>query len=181
MTIIITTSREPSRRTRSFLKDLVATIPGSVKLNRGKATYDDLKNRLIRENADGLLMILEKKANPSALVYYNIMEEELRRIFLMKITSVRLARETKDYQKPLGIRDIIINPEKVPNGLPTEVSDALITALKPKIVIGTIANPRTIEIIVSGDNNEAIINFICTGTGRPCGPSFKAIKVIRYY
>ncbi len=178
--LIITTSREPSRRTRSFVKDLVKTIPQAEKFNRGKATLLDLSSIARRKRAYAIMMILEKKANPSAIVHYEPTEGEAVRKKLIRITSVKLTREIREYQTPLNINTLVIYPIKIPDGLPAQVADALIQLLRPKIIHGTEEVPNAIEIVVGGDEEYATVSFICTNTGRPCGPQFKAFKVIHY-
>ena len=177
--LIVTTSREPSRRTRSFVKDLVLAIPHSIKFNRGKSTLHDLRNVIIDKGAYGLLMIYEKKANPSALVYYEAAGIELKKVYLLKITSVKLGREIRDYQRPLGIKTLVINVANVEEGLPSQTAEALVRILKPTIYQGE-PPLRSIEIVITGGESEAIVTFICTSSDRPCGPSFKIVGVKRY-
>ncbi|HDN76142.1 MAG TPA: hypothetical protein ENG05_03335 [Acidilobales archaeon] len=179
MKLIITTSREPSRRTRSFVKDLVQTIPHAEKVNRGKATLIDLKNLIIRKGAYGLIMVLEKKANPSALVFYIPAEDTIKRLLMIRIRGIRLSREISDYQRPLGIRELVIRPSSIPEGLPSEVGNALIDMFKPKIYSGE-PPPRSIEIVLTGSKDEAEISFICTSSGKYCGPIIRAFKVLRF-
>ncbi len=176
--LLITTSREPSRRTRSFLKDLVQAIPHSIKFNRGKATLLDLALIARRRNAYGVLMILEKRANPSALVYSVPTPEGLKRVFLMKITSVTLIREMPDAQKPLSIRRLIINPSNISGGLLEDVASSLVKALRPEIVENEVLD--AVEVVLGESEEGVLVNFICTSTGRPCGPRFMATKVINY-
>ncbi|MEM4758057.1 MAG: hypothetical protein QXX10_00005, partial [Desulfurococcaceae archaeon] len=40
--ILVTTSREPSRRTRSFIKELSQTLPYTRVFNRGKRTLVEI-------------------------------------------------------------------------------------------------------------------------------------------
>jgi len=180
MRLIVTTSREPSRRTRSFVKDLVATIPHAEKVNRGKATLMDLRNLIIRRGAYGLVMVLEKRANPSALVFYIPGESELKRVLMMRISGVKLGREMSDYQKPLGIKELVIKPSSIPEGLPSDVGNALIDMFKPRIYTSDMPPPRAIEVVVTGDDEVAEINFVCTSSSKYCGPTIKVFKVLRF-
>jgi len=179
--LLITTSREPSRRTRSFIKDLVTTIPHAVKFNRGKATLLDLSSIARRTGAYGVLIVLEKKANPSALTFHIPEPDGLKRVSLLKITSVKLMREMPDSQKPLGINRIIMNLEGTEKDeLLAETAEELIRALRPEITQhGAEAEPA-IEIILGRRDDGVVVNFVCTSTGRPCGPRFIVTKVIRY-
>jgi len=180
MKLIITTSREPSRRSRSFVKDLVVAIPHAEKVNRGKATLLDLRNLIIRKGAYGLVMILEKKANPSALVFYIPGERGLERVLMVRISGIKLGREMSDYQRPLGVNELVIKPSSIPDGLPSDVGNAIIDMFKPRIYTSDTSPSRAIEVVITGSNEVAEINFICTSSGKYCGPTIKAFKVLRF-
>ncbi|PNV77891.1 MAG: hypothetical protein C0200_03875 [Thermoproteota archaeon] len=70
--IIFTTSRYPSQRTRSFLKDLCRVIPGAVKVNRGKSSIMDLSEKAIRLGASRLVIIDQIKGNPSRMRFFDV-------------------------------------------------------------------------------------------------------------
>lgn len=181
--LIITTSREPSRRSRSFIKDLARVIPNSLKLNRGKATYEDLARIAINKNAYGVLMTLEMKGNPSALSFWSLNRDSntLVKRILIQIKSVKLLREIPSSQQPLNIKFLRVSSPNVGSGLPYETLNALIEILKPKITADLEENTvNSVDLIVGGDSKEASVLFLCSSTGRPCGPQFKVVKVVRY-
>jgi len=179
--LLVTTSREPSRRTRSFIKDLVAAIPHAVKFNRGKATLMDLSSIARRTGAYGVLIVLEKKANPSALTFHIPEPEGLKRASLLKITSVKLMREMPDSQKPLGVKRIVMNLEETrEDELLAETAEELVRILRPEIVQHGVEDVTAVEVILGRTDRGVAVNFICTSTGRPCGPRFVVTKVIRY-
>jgi rRNA maturation protein Rpf1 len=182
MKLIITSSREPSRRTRSFINELVDVIPHAIRFVRGKATLQDLKSYSERHGAYGILVVYEKKANPSALVYYIKSREGLAREILIRIKSVKLRREIPTSQKPLEVTRLILNLKTIKPGLPYKVADALARALKPEIikVPEGWGESNAVELVVGGDNSEAHVMFICSSTGRICGPQFRAFKVVQY-
>ncbi len=182
MKLIITSSREPSRRTRSFINELVDAIPHAIRFVRGKATLQDLESYSERHGAYGILLVYEKKANPSALVYYTRGREGLTREALIRIRSVKLRRETPTSQKPLEVTRLFLNLRSIRPGLPYRVADALARALKPEIIDlpGGKGQNNAIELVIGGDDNEAHVMFICSSTGRICGPQFKAFKVVQY-
>jgi hypothetical protein len=70
--IIFTTSRYPSQRTRSFIKDLCRVIPGAIKVNRGKSSIIDLSERAIRLGASKLVIIDQIKGNPSRMRFFDV-------------------------------------------------------------------------------------------------------------
>ena len=94
--MILTTSRKPSQRTRSFVRDLERTL-NLPYVQRGKLSLKELF-----EMDKHILSIGEFKANPGTLVVYDV-ENERR---LSSFISVKLQREVcgeKIYNKD-GIR-----------------------------------------------------------------------------
>ncbi|MEO2117712.1 MAG: rRNA maturation protein [Methanocaldococcus sp.] len=81
--MIITTSRKPSQRTRSFVRDLERTL-NIPYIQRGKLSLKE-----IFEIDNHVLLIGEFKANPGTLVVYDV-ENERR---LSSFISVKLQRE----------------------------------------------------------------------------------------
>ena len=64
--ILISTSRRPSTRTRSFVKELLGVIPLSFQVTRGKKSIEELKDvailkgcrrLMIVESKDGILLL----------------------------------------------------------------------------------------------------------------------------
>jgi len=68
--ILITTSHRPSRRTRTLIRDLSHVIPGSVRVNRGKKSLEDLRQEAIKYGLDRVLVVGERKGNPGLLRFY---------------------------------------------------------------------------------------------------------------
>lgn len=98
--ILYTTSREPSQRTRSFLKDMVSLSPYFIRQTRGKYTFDELVEIAHAEQARFLVVIGEKKGNPSIMRTYDLQSPENRAlhtytIFLSGVTLAREARNTR--------------------------------------------------------------------------------------
>lgn len=81
--MILTTSRKPSQRTRSFARDLERTL-NIPYVQRGKLSLKE-----IFEIDKHVLLIGEFKANPGTLVVYDV-ENEKR---LSSFISVKLQRE----------------------------------------------------------------------------------------
>lgn len=87
MKLLITTSRRPSRRTRSFIKDL-ALIFGGIKFNRGKYSLEELISRLRDE--DRLIVVDTKKGNPSRMRIYG-KHGLLKTYLIRKVKLLRLS------------------------------------------------------------------------------------------
>ncbi|HIP84273.1 MAG TPA: ribosomal biogenesis protein [Methanothermococcus okinawensis] len=83
MEVIITTSRKPSQRTRSFVKDL-ARVLGGKSLTRGKTPLKEILSKYPK-----VILVEEYRGNPGKLKLYDVREEKLILLFI----SVKLQRE----------------------------------------------------------------------------------------
>ena len=93
---VLTTSRKPSQRTRSFIRDLVRVIPWSFHFTRGSCSLNDLANELAVLGINRILIIHEKKGNPSLVKFYKLDEGKLmERDYRLRIKGISLARELR--------------------------------------------------------------------------------------
>ncbi len=181
MNLIITTSREPSRRTRSLVNELKIVIPNAIKFNRGKATYRDLALLTKRYNSQGVLIILEMKGNPSTLMYLVPAEgyNALMKRYLITLKSVKLLRETRGAQMPYSVKELLLDASKVPHGLPQEVGEAITEIFKPALTSSVDDPAGSLELVITGCEDGAKVSFYCVLTGRPCGPLLTISKVVK--
>jgi len=184
MVLIITTSRNPSRRSRSFIKDLVAVVPTYIRVNRGKKTLDDLINIMYAYNSNGVLILYERKGNPSALVYYVNIGNKLQKKLLIKLSSIKLCREVKGFQKPIKVKYLFIDSKDIRN-IQSDIVNALVTILDVKLTsdinVSSISEySNIVKVILSKCDDCVCVGFKCLRSERPCGPEFKILKVINY-
>lgn len=109
--ILITASRRPSPRTRSFIKDLVLIIPGSKRINRGHKSLSELAVEVAKNRFKYLMVIGERRGNPGVLVIYEISElapykVAYRRISRIILSGVKLSRENPESSKAYGARSV---------------------------------------------------------------------------
>ncbi len=90
--ILITTSRKPGRRTRSFCKDLQRALPGSKYVNRGKGSVWDIVERALSQGFFRVLIVGETKGNPSIIRSIEVGREP-RWGIQVYISGVKLCRE----------------------------------------------------------------------------------------
>lgn len=102
--ILITTTRRPSRRTRSFVRDLYHVIPASKRINRGKMSMEDLNELAIREGMDRVIVVGTKRGNPSFLAFYEPSPSYLKPLSILKLDGVSLRREVCDKRAPYARR-----------------------------------------------------------------------------
>jgi len=99
--MLITTSRRPSRRTRSFIRDLFRVIPGSKRVNRGKSNISDLCLKALREGLNRVLIVETKYGNPSAFIFILVNPDKTyKHLSEVTIRSVTLRREMTSKRVP---------------------------------------------------------------------------------
>jgi len=148
MKILITSSRRPSRRTRTFLKDL-ALLFNAYRFNRGKSSISDLLSKL--KDDEKLIIIDTKKGNPSRIrVYFKngIMKNYI-------IRKVKLFREIKQIDilsnlpLPLLIKDDFSKEFAFIFNLNTDVSKSKLHLELDKIDKGNFQN--FYELVIKDD------------------------------
>ncbi len=92
--ILITTSRRPSPRVRSLVKDLAATIPGGIRFTRGHYSMEELAREALLLGADRIVVIGEKRGNPGIIRVYDFDDNlSTRNIVSFIVRGVALSRE----------------------------------------------------------------------------------------
>ncbi|MEW9490747.1 MAG: hypothetical protein TQ35_0000805 [Candidatus Aramenus sulfurataquae] len=98
--IILTSSRDASARTRSFLNELEIIIPNSLKINRGRRSLDEVFSLAYRLGASSVLLVLTDKGNPSKLELYSISHNIVNLEYKLKIESLSLISDVKLKKAP---------------------------------------------------------------------------------
>ncbi len=179
MTLLITTSRNPSRRTRSFVKDLASVIKGSIKVNRGKKTLDDLLHLVRSYGSQGLIMVLERRGNPSALSYYVDDNVKLKRVMIIKLASVKLLREIRGAQRPVRMLDAVIDEKSLDGEVPKDVVDAIRDVLNVRTGANIVNKPDCVKIKFRYEGRYTSLTFVSISDGKVCGPELRILKVVR--
>ncbi len=92
--MLISTSRRPSTRTRSFVKELLGVIPLSFYITRGKKSIEELKDIAVLKGCRRLMIVESKDGNPSALSFMFVDKKDWKWIGIIDI-NVSLRREMK--------------------------------------------------------------------------------------
>ncbi len=113
--VIITTSREPSKRTRSFIKDLACLAPWIIRLTRGKLTFTELIEHALGENASTLAIVCERKANPSIIRIYDLTQPLQNNLpihaYTLFLKGITLSREKGRRTANLQVEKAVIESE----------------------------------------------------------------------
>jgi hypothetical protein len=75
--ILLTTSRRPTVTIRAFCRSLEKTIPGVVKISRGKSSIEDLMDRALQLKAKKIVIIDRSKGGPSRIGCYVTKDGEM--------------------------------------------------------------------------------------------------------
>ncbi|RLI07175.1 hypothetical protein DRO32_04300, partial [Candidatus Bathyarchaeota archaeon] len=93
-TIMITMSRRPTRTIRTFCNELAATLPGAVRVNRGKMSLEDVAEKAWEIGADRVILVARWKGNPGKICLYEVGDEGLRPFPpLIYIYGIKLRRD----------------------------------------------------------------------------------------
>ncbi len=187
MTYLLTTSHKPSHRLRSFLKDLSSVLPGSIHINRGKRTLEDLLYDAIDVKADRLIIVGERKGNPGKILVFRVdlEREELKKMALFILLGVKLSRETPDAIRVYNPQSIALSITMLRNEYEEELAEVLSRSFKIKLlyeVIEELEEKPDILVRVKYIIKEKyfILNFYNPSTGKITGPTLKISKVIDY-
>ncbi len=91
---MITMSRRPTRLIRTFCNELAATLPGAVRVNRGKMSMEDIAEKAWELGADRVILVSRWKGNPGKLCLYRVGDEGLEPFPpLIYIYGIKLRRD----------------------------------------------------------------------------------------
>ena len=145
--VIITTSREPSRRTRSFIKDIACLAPWIIRLTRGKLTFKELVEYAIGENASTLAIVCERRANPSIIRVYDLtqpIENGLPlHVYTLFLKGVTLSREKGRRTSDLCVEKAVIESEP-----PSSDADRDMVLAAIKLFNADITAPSSVNALV---------------------------------
>ena len=112
--ILLTTSRRPTGRIRTFCRDLANSIPDSVRVNRGKMSLDGVAEKAIEVEADKVVVVDRGQGGPGRINLYRLGSSGLDFVPpLMLIKEIRLRREFSNVKKRGQSSVITFAPENL--------------------------------------------------------------------
>jgi len=181
---IITTCRRPGRRIRSFVKDLVKVLPGSIRVTRGKQSLDDLAVLAQSLDVDLIMIVDSMKGNPARFRFFEVKSfayEELS--FKILLSGIKLIREISEPDLPPRVNNCIIATyENVHENIGflceklAELFDLPYIEAKSVELLRGMAD--VIMWISPSKRDSAKITFINGKSGRTIGPILRVRKVI---
>ncbi len=92
--ILLTTSRNPTPRIRTFCADLSHALLDVVRVNRGKMSMDEVAEKALEHQADRVVISDRRHGGPGTLKFFRVDESGLVSIPpLIHIAGIRLRRE----------------------------------------------------------------------------------------
>ena len=131
--ILVTTSRRPSPRVRSLVKDLAGTIPGAFKFTRGHYSMEELAREVILAGGDRIVVVGERRGNPGIIRVYDVRGDlSTRNIVSFIVKGVALSRELR---RPLPSKADVLVVDAEP-GIAEEFAEAFMIAFHAKLMEG---------------------------------------------
>jgi U3 small nucleolar ribonucleoprotein protein IMP4 len=174
MPILITTSRRPTRRVRSFCKELAKVFPGSAYVNRGKMSLLEVLLEASSRGASHALVVNVRKANPGRLDLYDVETRSLRASFVC--LGVKLAREMGVMAQPLRRAVVAVEDGEELESLAKALAEALSLPFvreRPKATIYA-----TAAILSAGPGYLGAMSFLDLASGEPVGPLIRVKRLL---
>ena len=113
--MLLTTSRRPTGRIRTFCRDLAYSIPDAVRVNRGKMSLDGVAEKAIEVDADNVVLVDRWHGGPGKVSLFQVSSNGLEPIPpLMLIKSIRLRRELNEGMRGARSSAITLEHEDSP-------------------------------------------------------------------
>ncbi|MCE7743369.1 MAG: hypothetical protein GOP50_13035 [Candidatus Heimdallarchaeota archaeon] len=91
-----TTSRDPAKKTRSFIHDIIAVVPRSKRVVRGSASLKYGLTSMKNQGVETAIIVNSVKGNPNFVRFYDLSAKITELPYAIKIRGVTLFR---DYNK----------------------------------------------------------------------------------
>ncbi|MFX1319057.1 MAG: hypothetical protein ACFE9D_02125 [Promethearchaeota archaeon] len=106
--IAIGTTRKPTQRIRSFIKELNRVIPGSIRLTRGKQAFDEFCESAFSQSATRILLVGAFHGNPGRIGFLHHSQDtwEFQPPTII-LKSVQLLQDQKN-QTPRTIKRLVV-------------------------------------------------------------------------
>lgn len=166
MAILITTSRSTTRLLNTFVRELAARIPGSIKIQRGKSSWRDLVLRMVSLGCDRLIVVSRWKGGPRFVDMFLLKDGTLERVATLRVRSYKLRQPKADKYKAETLT-VELSPD-----CDFEPSVKLKDFLASFLVVEDLAvsEPST-KLVVGYDRSRVTLSFLDVKTGRFITPT----------
>jgi len=171
MSILITTSRRPTRGIRALARDLARSIPHAIRVNRGKMSLEGVAERALEAEAGRVILLERWKGGPGMVRLFRVGPGGLTGVFpVLRLAGVRPQREFKARTRPTRPLVVTIPPEASPET--RRIAEALADFLGVSAsTVGEAAPGRSTSLHVSPDpSHRGRITFLLLPEAVEVGP-----------
>jgi len=177
--VLLTTSREPTDKIRTFCNDIAHSLPNVIRVNRGKLSLDGIAEKALELHADRIVIVDRYKDGFANIRFFRTGASGLTPFPpLINIASVRLRREFEARTKPIKSLAITMPSE---NSLTAKRLVQLISEFFdiPVFVGQNTVSGFSASIRISSDSlNRFQITFVLFPTLIEIGPRINVSKVV---
>jgi len=176
--ILLTTSRRPTSRMRSFCHDLASCLPDIVRINRGKLNLDGISEKAFEINADRIIIVDRWKGGPGKIQLFLLKEARLTPVPpLIYIGGIKLRREFETKTKPVMSFVITTPPEGSYHS--KRIAEFLSRFFNiPVLSVEQAVSGYSASMHISTDSsNRTIITFMLLPEFTEIGPRISVAKV----
>lgn len=153
--ILLTTSRRPTRRIRTFCKELSYNIPNLTRINRGKLSLEGLAAKALELNAEKVVIVDRWKGGPGKIELFKLENGKLQPIPpLIYLRGVKLRREFGTMPRGRRIRSTVILASSKPSREIEKLEEALSAFFNLPIIQG-LEDCKNCNALMQTEMNEA--------------------------
>lgn len=173
---VISTSLRPSRRMRTFGRELANALIGGCYITRGKKGVLDLKGLALSLKASRLIVVQARKGNPSRLDFYDVTSRDVPLLGSLLVSGVKLVREQKHTTKAPSKTKLVVHYEV--ETAPSEVRRTMM--LIPTLFdleVNTVGDERWI-MKISWTSKGLQVSFVDREAALSFGPVIRVRSVV---
>jgi len=175
--VLLTTSRRPTSRMRSFCRDLAGCLPKIVRINRGKLNLDGIVEKALEIDADRVVIVDRWKGGPGKIQLFLVKDASLTPVSpLIYIGGIKLRREFETKTKPVRSFVITTSPENSPHSKKTAEFLAHFFNIPVLSVEQTDSGYSASVHIFTNTSSRTIITFVLLPEFTETGPRISVAK-----
>ena len=177
--MLLTTSRRPTERIRTFCRDLVNSIPAVVRVNRGKMSQDGVAEKAIELEADRVIIVDRWHGGPGKINLFHVSSTGLKPVPpLILMSGICLRRELK-----AGTRRVCSSVVTVDSETSTELANIAKNISQfiglPILSLNKAAKRHHVSMHFSFDSKQRFqVTFLLLGQMVDVGPRLTLSKLI---
>lgn len=173
--ILITTSRRPTQKMRTFCNDLRNVIPDCCRINRGKQSMERIFEKALELGAENIMIVSRWKGGPVKIELYKLGRGGLG--FIPPIIYLASFRTRGEYPKKLRrLKNIVITVSPNSSERIRKTAQTFARFFNLPIIESSPPQYQSSIHFSPDDIYEAKVSVTSPSTERDVGPSF----IIRY-